>query len=75
MWNLDNGTDTKCPAMELIYEIMFYNQFPTSDTIDKWKLAAEVGRLNIGAFTNVEPGHWGRHQVSGHETSQIMFYN
>ena len=62
MWNPDTGADTKCPAMEPICHIMFYNQLPTSDTIHKWTLAPEVGRFYIGALTNVEPGHWGRHQ-------------
>ena len=47
-------------------QIMFYNQLQTSDTIHKSTLAPEVGRLHIGALTNVEPGHWGGHQVSGH---------
>ena len=47
-------------------QIMFYNQLPTSDTIHKSTLAPEVGRFHIGALTNVEPGHWGGHQVSGH---------
>ena len=26
------------------------------------------GQFHIVAFTDVEPGHWGGHQVSGHET-------
>ena len=60
----DTGADTKCPAKEPMFQIMFCNQLLTSDTIHKWTLAAEVGRFNIG----VEPGHWGGHQVSGHET-------
>ena len=47
---------------------MFSNQLPTSDTIHKWTLAPEVGRFHIGALTDVEPGHWGVHQVSGHGT-------
>ena len=48
-------------------QIMFYNQLPTSDTIHKGSLAPEVGRFHIGVLADVEPGHWGRHQVSGHE--------
>ena len=50
MWNLDTGVETKCLAMELMCQIMFYNQlpaikpmcqimfynqFPASDTIHK----------------------------------------
>ena len=68
MWNPDSGADTKCPAMEPMCQIMFCNQLPTSDTIHKWTLAQEVGRIHIGALTDVEPGHWCRLQVSGHET-------
>ena len=68
MWKPDTGEDTKCPAMEPMYQIMFYNQLPISDTIHKWTLAPEVVRFNIGAFTDVEPGHWGGHQMSGHKT-------
>ena len=68
MWNPDTGTDTKCPDMEPICQIMFYNQLATSDTIHKGTVAPEVGQFHIGALTVVEPGHWGRHQVSGHET-------
>ena len=45
---------------------MFYIQLPPSDSIHKWTLAPEVGRFHIGALKNVEPGHWGGHQVSGH---------
>ena len=56
-------------------QIMFYNQLPTSDTIHKLTLAPEVGRFHIGAVTNVEPGHWGRHQCPAMEPMcQIMFY-
>ena len=40
-----------------MYQIVFYNQLPTSDTIHKWTLATEVGQFNIGALTDVEPGH------------------
>ena len=68
MWNPDTGADIKCPVMEPMCQIMFYNQLPTSDTIHNWTLAPEVGRFHIGALTNVEPAHWGGHQVSGHET-------
>ena len=53
--------------MEPMCQIMFYNQLATSDNIHKWTLASEVGLLHIGALTNVECGHWGRHQLSGHE--------
>ena len=49
-------------------QIMFYNQVPTSDTIHKWTLTPEVGRFNIAALADVEPGHWGGYQVSGPET-------
>ena len=63
------GVDTKCPAMEPMCQIMFYNQLPTSDTIHKWTLAPEVGWFHIGALTDVEPGHWGGHQVTGHGTN------
>ena len=61
VWNADIGVDTKCPAMKPICQIMFYNQLATSDTIHKWTLAPEVGQFHIGALTDVEPGHWGRH--------------
>ena len=54
VWNPDTGEDTKCPAMEQICQIMFYNQLPTSDTIHKWTLPPEVGRFNIDALTDVE---------------------
>ena len=64
----DTGVDTKCPSMEPMCQIMFYNQLPTSDTIHKWTLAPEVGRFHVYALTDVEPGHWDGHQVSGHET-------
>ena len=67
VWNPDTGEDTKCLAMEPMCQIMFYNQLPTSDTIHKWTLPPEVGRFHIGALTDVEPGHWSGHQVSGHE--------
>ena len=65
---LDTGADTKCPDMELMCQIIFYNKLPTSDNIHKWTLAREVGRFHIGALTDVEPGHWGGLQVSGHGT-------
>ena len=51
-------------TMEPMCQIMFYNQLPTSDTIHKWTIAPEVGRFQNG----VEPGHWGGHQVSCHQT-------
>ena len=51
--------------MEEVRKIRFYNQLPTSDTIHKWTLAPEVGWFQNG----VEPGHWGGHQVSGHDVS------
>ena len=53
--------------MKPICQIMFYNQLPTSDTIQKWTPTPEVGWFNIGALTDVEPGAWGGHQVSRHE--------
>ena len=68
MWNLDIRVDIKCPAIKPMCQIMFYNQLPTSDNIHKWTFAPEVGRFNIGALTDVEPGHWGGHQVFGHGT-------
>ena len=58
MWNPDTGADTKCPAIEPMFQLMFYNQLPTSDTIHKRTQAPEVGRFHIGAVTDVEPGHW-----------------
>ena len=64
----DTWADSKCLAMEPMCQIMFCNQLPTSDTIiHKWTLAPE-GAGSIGALTNVEPLHWGGHQVSGHGT-------
>ena len=54
--------------MEPKCQIMFYNQLPTCDTIHKWTLAPAVGRFHIGTLTNVEPRHWGGHQVSDHGT-------
>ena len=51
MWNPDTGADTKCPAMEPMCQIMFYNQFPTSGIIHKWTLAPEVGWFHIGVDT------------------------
>ena len=66
VWNADTVADTKCWAMELTCHIMFYNQLTTSDTIHKWTVAPKVVRFHIGALTDVEPGHWGGHQVSRH---------
>ena len=68
MWNPDIGADTKYLAMKPLCQIMFYIQFPTSDTIHKWTLVPEVGRLHIGALIDVEPRHWGGQQVTLHET-------
>ena len=75
MWNPETGADTKCSAMELTCHIMFYNQWPTADTIHKSTVAPEVVRFHISALTDVElgltdveNGHWGGHQMSGHET-------
>ena len=65
IWNPDTGADSKCPAMEPMCQIIFYNQLPTSDTIHKWTLAPEVGMFHIGGLTDVELGPWGGHQVSG----------
>ena len=42
---------------EPMCQMVFYNQLPTSDTIHKWTGAPEVGRIHIGALTDVEPGH------------------
>ena len=68
MWNQDTEADTKGPAMKLMCQVMFYNQFQTSDTIHKWTLAQKEGQFDISALTDVEPGHWGGHQVHGHGT-------
>ena len=68
MWNPATGVDINCPDMELMCQIMFYNQLPTSNTIHKWSVAPEVGRFHISALTDVEPEHWGGHQVSSHGT-------
>ena len=68
VWNPETAVDTKCPAMKPMCQIMFYNQLPTSDTIHKWTVTPEVGRFNIGALTDVELGHCGGDQVSGHGT-------
>ena len=56
--------------MKGMSQIMINNQLPTSDTIHKGTLDPEVSRFHIshGAITDVEPGHWGRHQVTGHGT-------
>ena len=62
------GADNKCPAIQPMCQIMFYKQLPTSETIGKWTLATEVGRFHIGALTDVEKKHWGRHKVSCHGT-------
>ena len=40
-----------------------------SDIIHKWTLAPQVDRFQNG----VEPGHWGGHQVSGHETDMSNY--
>ena len=68
MWNPYTGADTKCQTMESMCRIMFQYQLPTSDTIYKWTISPEVGQFHIGALTDVEPRHWGIHQVSGHGT-------
>ena len=54
MWNPDTGSDTECPAMEPMCQIT---------------LAIEVCWFHIGALTNMEPGQWVGHQVSGHGTA------
>ena len=54
---------------EPMCQMVFYNQLPTSDTIHKYTLAVEVGRFHIGALTDVKPGYWGGHQVSGNGTN------
>ena len=56
-------------------QIMFYYQLPASDTIHRWTLAPEAGWFHIGAFTDVEPGHWGGHQVSGHGVKSCFIIN
>ena len=55
-------------GIQRMCQIMFYKKLPTSDTISKWTISPKVGRCYIGALTDVEPGHWGGHQVSGHAT-------
>ena len=54
--------------MKPMCQIMLYSQLQTSDTIHKWTLAPAVGWFHIGVLTNVEPGHRGGHQVTGHGT-------
>ena len=64
--NPNTEVDTKCPAMEPMCQLMFYNQVPTSDTIHKWILAPPMCNLNTWAYTKcsaMEP------------MCQIMFYN
>ena len=78
MWNLETGADTKCPAMEPMCQIMFYNQSPTSDTIHKWTMAPKVGQKWA---TSVRAPMW--NLGTGADTMcpateplcQIMFYN
>ena len=62
----ESRVDTKCPEMKPMCQIMFYNQLLTSDTIHKLTLAPEVGRVHIGALTDLEKEHWGGQEVSGH---------
>ena len=57
------------PAMVPMFQIMIYNQLPTSNAIHKWNLVPEVGWFHIGVLTDVEPGHRGGHQVIGHGTN------
>ena len=74
MCNPDTGADTKCSAMERMCKIRFYIQLPPSYIIHKWTLAPEVGWFH----TDVEPRHWGRHQVSGHGrdvSNQVLYSN
>ena len=54
-----------------MYQIMFYNQLPTSDTIHKLTLPPEVGRIHMGALSDVEQGHCGGPQVFGHGTEVL----
>ena len=49
-------------------QIMCYNQFPTSDTIHEWTVDPEVGRFHMGALKDIEPRHWGGHQVFSHRS-------
>ena len=57
-------------------QIIFYNQYPTSDSIYKWTLAPEVGRFRIGQGTDVEPDTGADKKCSAMElTYHIMFYN
>ena len=50
---------------------MFCNQLPTSDTTHKWTVALEVGRIHMGALSDVEQGHCGGPQVFGHGTEVL----
>ena len=69
MWNPDTEAETKCPAMEQMYKIRLYNQLPTSDTILKWTLAPEVGRL-------INPDTWADTKCPAMEQMyKIRFYN
>ena len=63
-WNLETGADTKCQAMEPMCQIMFYNQWLTSDPNHKQTLSPEVGRFHIDSLTDVELVHCCGHQVS-----------
>ena len=75
MWNPYTGADTKCPAMEPMCQIMFYNQLPTSETIHKWTLPSDVGRFQIGALTDVEPATGADNKCPAIQPMcQIMFY-
>ena len=76
MWNPDTGADTKCPAMEPMCQIMFYNQLPTSDTFHNWTPTPKVGRFHIGDLGDVEPGHWDGYQCLAMEAMiQFMIYS
>ena len=69
MWNGDSGTDTWCPAMEPMSQIMFYNHLATFGTIYKSAKCPQVGRFHNGMGPDVEQGQWCGHLVSGHETN------
>ena len=54
MWNGDSGTDTWCPAMEPMSQIMFYNHLATFGTIYKSAKGPQVGRFHNGMGPDVE---------------------
>ena len=65
----DSGTDTWCPAIEPMSQIMFYNNLATFGTIYKSAKGPQVGRFHNGMGPDVERGQWYGHLVSGHGTN------